>query len=101
MPPPYAKITAGLGILIAIVEGVQQVNQYHSNWTAYRATAEVLKHERFLYLANAGPYHNNPDAQPLLAQRVEGAVSQEQAKWQSLQTDNAPQKPTLVSPGNG
>ena len=50
------QIAAGLGVLIAIIEGLQQLNQYQANWTAYRSTAEALKHEKYLYLANAGPY---------------------------------------------
>jgi Protein of unknown function (DUF4231) len=74
-----------LGALIAIVEGIQQVNQYHANWISYRSTAESLKHEKFLYLAKAGPYLAAPDARVLLAERVEGIVSQEHANWFSSQ----------------
>src|SRR5580698_2267538 len=44
--------TAGLGVFIVILEGLQQLNQYHSNWIAYRSTCETLKHEKFLYLGS-------------------------------------------------
>jgi Protein of unknown function (DUF4231) len=70
-----------LGALIAIIEGLQQVNQHHATWISYRSTAEALKRERFLYLGKAGPYLAVPDARILLAERVEGIVSQERANW--------------------
>ena len=78
-------VAGGLGALIVVLESVQQLFQFHSNWTHYRSTAEALKHEKFLYLAHAGSYATaaNPDA--LLAERIEGRVSQEHAAWASEQ----------------
>jgi Protein of unknown function (DUF4231) len=74
-----------LGALIAIIEGIQQVNQYHASWISYRSTAEALKHEKFLYLGKAGPYLTATDPRALLAERVEAIVSQEHGKWLSSQ----------------
>lgn len=81
----FSKVTAGLGVLIVVLEGLQQLFQYQSNWIAYRSTCESLKHEKFLYLANAGPYATATDAHALLAERIESLVSQEHAKWASGQ----------------
>ncbi|MBV8553173.1 MAG: DUF4231 domain-containing protein [Acidobacteriaceae bacterium] len=79
---PYgARIVAGLGVLIAIIEGLQQLNQYQTNWTSFRSTAEALKHEKYLYLAKAGSYSDPATAHSTLAERVESLVSQENAKW--------------------
>jgi hypothetical protein len=89
--PLFAKIngmswvTAGLGILIVILEGLQQLYQYHSNWISYRSTCEALKHEKFLYLGKAGMYAAANDPHALLAERIESLVSQEHAKWASTQ----------------
>lgn len=83
-----AKVAAGLGVLIAIVEGVQQMNQYYANWSTYRSTAEGLKHEKFLYLAQAGPYSNAATAHATLAERVEALVSEENAKWIVTRSQN-------------
>jgi hypothetical protein len=85
--------TGTLGALIVVFEGAQQLNQYHANWIAYRSTAEALKHEKYLHLALSGPYADvaNPDA--LLAERIEGLVSQEHAKWVSAQQDADKVKP--------
>ena len=78
-------IFVALGVLIAVAEGLQQVNQYHANWIAYRSTCESLKHEKFLFLGNSGPYIHASDPQVLLAERIESLVSQEHAKWASGQ----------------
>jgi hypothetical protein len=78
-------VTGTLGLVIAIAEGIQQLNQYHANWISYRSTCEALKHEKFLYLGKAGPYSTARDPHTLLAERIESLVSQEHAKWASGQ----------------
>lgn len=87
-------ITGAMGASIALLEGLQQLNQYHQNWITYRSTAEALKHEKFLFLSTAGPYAaaNNPKA--LLAERIESLVSQEHAKWASSQEQVGKKKDT-------
>jgi len=82
-------VTAGLGVVIVVLEGFQQLYQFHSNWISYRSTCEALKHEKFLYLATAGPYAAAKDARTLLAERIESLVSQEHAKWASGQEQAA------------
>ena len=85
-PFPYSHwIIGGLGILIAVLEGLQQLNQYQANWINYRSTCEALKHEKFLFLAKAGAYTAAADPRVLLAERIESLVSQEHAKWASGQ----------------
>jgi hypothetical protein len=76
-------MTAFAGALIAIMEGVQQLGQYSSLWLTYRATAEYLKHEKYLFLSAAGPYKtgSREERLVLLAERVEERVSAEHANW--------------------
>ena len=82
---PYAAwVAGGLGVLITVLEGVLQLYQYQQIWTTYRATAEAMKHEKFIYLAKGGPYATATDPHGLLAERVEGLGSQENSKWASL-----------------
>jgi len=83
--PSLSLVTAGLGVFVVVVEGIQQLNQYQSNWIAYRSTCEALKHEKFLYLAKAAIYAAASDPHALLAERIESLVSQEHAKWTSSQ----------------
>ncbi len=70
-----------LGVAIVVLEGLQSLNQNHDNWTRYRSTTEALKHEKYLWLAHAGPYATAANPDQLLAERVEGLVSEEHAKW--------------------
>ncbi len=78
-------VTGGLGAVVVVVEGIQQLGQYQANWINYRSTAESLKHEKFLYLSGAGPYQGNDDDKRLLAERTEALISQENTTWTSGQ----------------
>ena len=73
-------ITASLGAIVVICEGTLHLYQWHSNSVQYRSTAEALNRERALYLAEAGPYRR-ADRHRVLAERLEGLLSQEHAKW--------------------
>jgi hypothetical protein len=78
-------VAGALGALVVVLESVQQLFQFHSNWNRYRSTAESLKHEKYLYVARAGAYSTAKDPGALLAERIEGRVSQEHAAWASDQ----------------
>lgn len=83
---PYDKlIIAGLGVLITILEGFLHLNQYQQIWTTYRATCEALRHEKFVYIAKAGPYATASNPRTMLAEQVESLVSQQDAQWSAFQ----------------
>ncbi|MBT3231988.1 MAG: DUF4231 domain-containing protein [Calditrichaeota bacterium] len=87
-------LTGCLGVIIVLLEGIQHLNQYHQNWISYRTTCESLKHEKYLFLAGAGPYPSVNDPQVLLAERIEYLVSGEHSKWISEQekSEKIPEK---------
>jgi len=87
-PPHVGWWDGALGVLITVLEGLLHLNQYQQNWIAYRSTCESLKHEKYVFIANASPYAGVADARALLAERVESLVSQEHAKWASAQQEN-------------
>jgi hypothetical protein len=94
--PGVTYMVGGLGVLITILEGLLHLNQYQENWTNYRNTAESLKHEKFLFLASAGPYAGAANPRAMLAERVEALISQENSQWvaalqKSAQGDTAKQ----------
>lgn len=80
-----AAVGGALGATIVVLEGVQQLFQFQQNWITHRTTAEALKHEQFLYLAEAGPYAAAPRPLALLAERIEGLMAQEHASWAQAQ----------------
>lgn len=84
LPVDIAKWAMALsGTVIALLEAVQQMNQYSTLWVTYRATTERLKHEKYLFLSAAGPYRGllEPERLIHLAERVEEHVSTEHANW--------------------
>ena len=85
LPITIGTVVALLGVLITVLEGILQLNQYQQTWVTYRATCEAMKHEKFTYLARAGVYAAASDPRALLAERIETIGSQENSKWASLQ----------------
>jgi Protein of unknown function (DUF4231) len=79
-------IIAALGGLILVLEGLQQLGQYHDTWINYRGTCERLKREASLFLARAGPYTRR-NRERLLAENVERLISQGQVKWETAQEE--------------
>ena len=86
----FPWVTGALGVLITVLEGILQLNQYQQNWVSYRSTCEALKHEKYVYLGKASPYAQAADPHALLAERVESLVSQENAKWLVAHADSKP-----------
>jgi len=79
-----AVTTALLGVLITILEGILQLNQYQQLWTTSRSACEALNHEKYLYFAKAGDYTKSDEPVALLAERVEAIAFEENAKWASV-----------------
>jgi hypothetical protein len=82
-------VAGALGAVIVVLEGLQQLFQYQQNWVAYRNTAEALKHEKYLFLAGAAPYHDAERPKVLLAQRVGDLVQKEHAAWTAAKKEPA------------
>lgn len=82
-----SSLTAILGIVVAFLEGAQQINQWAQNWITYRSTCEALRHEKYSYLGKSGAYEGKieEEAKRILTQRVESLISTEHAKWISHQ----------------
>ncbi len=93
-----AAVAGGLGAVVVIMEGFQQLFQFQQNWITYRSTAEALKHEKFLFLAGAGPYAQAEHPAARLAERVEGLVSQEHAAWAQSQREPVAGEPVDGDP---
>jgi hypothetical protein len=72
--------SALLGIVIALSAGAMSLFKFHEKWVQYRSTAEQLKHERFLYDTQTGPYAG-PERYAALVERVESILMKENAAW--------------------
>jgi len=83
-------VAAVLGALIAVVEGIQQLFQFHEHWIGYRSTAEALKQNKYLYLSRARPYSGH-ERDRILAERVEALISRENTQWTTTQPKDEPE----------
>jgi len=69
-----------LGLIVAVLAGIVSLYRFQENWNEYRAVAESLKQEKYLYLARAEPYSGDQPFE-LLVQRVEALLKSETAGW--------------------
>jgi hypothetical protein len=77
------KITIGLlGVIIAAIANLITLFKYQENWIQYRTMAELLKHEKFLFLSKAGPYKET-NSFPLFVERIENYLNRENTQWSS------------------
>jgi hypothetical protein len=75
-----AAVTGSLGAVIVVLEGIQQLFQFHENWLRYRVTAMNLAREINLYDARVAPFAAE-DRATQLAARVENITSAEASAW--------------------
>ena len=94
----WPVIPGALGVVVVIVEGLQQMNQHHRYWVQYRQTCEQLRREKFLYMGRTGTY-NLPEAKAfrLLVENVEALVSDDNASWMQGRRESE-QKPRDYEP---
>ena len=71
---------ACLGAVAAIAAGVMSMYQFRDQWVDYRATAEMLKYERFLFLTGSAPY-NDTDSFSSFVNRIESIIIKENSQW--------------------
>jgi len=77
----YVGITIGvIGLIVAVLAGIVSLYRFQENWSEYRAVAESLKQEKYLYLARAEPYDGDQPFE-LLVQRVEALLKSETTGW--------------------
>ncbi len=73
-------LAAVSGSIAAIAAGIVALFQFRELWIDYRATAERLKYEKFLYLTGADPYTSR-ESFSLFVNRVENTILSENHNW--------------------
>lgn len=78
---PYFKyVIAGVGVLIAAVEGILSLYDYQNNWINYRQTLEALKREKFFYATKSSIYKKDSSFQ-FFVERIETILTMENKNW--------------------
>ncbi|MGH1486027.1 MAG: DUF4231 domain-containing protein [Cellvibrionaceae bacterium] len=86
----YARfLIALLGSLIAIFSAIINLYKFQENWVKYRATAETLIREKYLYLTRSQPYSDDENANlKVLVERCQAVMSAENSAWIQATTPN-------------
>lgn len=81
---PARAVAAGLAGVIAIGQGIDGLHRYGEHYVAWRATAQQLLRERFLFSVRSGPYVGMAlvEARQKLASRVDAVEASENHEWQ-------------------
>lgn len=78
---PVALIISSLfAAIVTVNQSICKMNKYHENWIQYRYIAELLKHEKFLYITKTAPY-DQEFAFNFLVERAERIISSENVNW--------------------
>jgi hypothetical protein len=88
-PASYSRwiaiVTAGLGVLVILAKGADQIWHFGEHWISYRRASEEMKHERRVYVNGAGEYAAIADEEAafrLFVDQIEEIVATEQrAFW--------------------
>lgn len=89
----YVGVAIGvIGLTVAVLAGIVNLYRFQENWNEYRATAEALKQEKYLYLVRAEPYNGDQPLE-LLVQHVESLLKSETTGWaQAMRTSGVSDK---------
>ncbi len=74
-----------IGVAIAAITGILALMKFRDNWVEYRTTAELLRHERYMFLTRTGAYAavNRFD---IFVQTIENLLSKEVSNWKNYQS---------------
>lgn len=73
-----------LSLTLAIITGLANFRKPGDLWLTYRMTEELIKHEKYLFLTNSGPYYNNEKAAHNFVETIESIISAEHNKFRTI-----------------
>jgi hypothetical protein len=82
----------GAWIVRADFEGIQQLKPVSPDLDHLSFYLRRVEARKYTFLANAGPYSHTDNPLAMLADRIEGLIAQEHAKWTSTQEHVQEQK---------
>jgi Protein of unknown function (DUF4231) len=87
LPLVVPGVTAALGVIIALLTGIQRIWKFDESWISYRRASEQMKREYRLYINEAGPYRAMTDEGEAYRRFVENAeaiiAEEQQLYWSS------------------
>ncbi|WP_195611353.1 DUF4231 domain-containing protein [[Clostridium] symbiosum] len=81
-------IMGSFGSVIAIIEAITKLYKFHENWIQYRATCELLRYQKYLYLTNSYPYNDKDETRDnIFIKNIENIISAENNQWKNINTN--------------
>lgn len=82
----FKIIIAILGAVLIALYNIHTFFKFQENWIEYRKTSEILKHEKYMFLASSGIYNTEEKDIPfkILVERCETIISHENINWAQL-----------------
>lgn len=71
-------------LTLAIIEGLLNFRKWGDLWLSYRMTAELLKHEKHLFLTRSGRYEEKDTAFSVFVQTIESVISSEHNRFRTI-----------------
>src|SRR5829696_8441530 len=87
----FPIVTGLLGVLIVVINGIQQLYKFHENWLTYRVTIEMLRREKMLFENHAGNYREENSFQRFV-ENIESVLANENKIWQNNVMQRTEQK---------
>lgn len=84
-----AWLTASLGGVLVVLEGLQQMFQWQANWIGYRRSAEQMRQHGMAFAAGMAPYEG-PDRRRLLAALMRDVALAENTTWAGRMAGKGP-----------
>ena len=96
-------ITALISAFIAVIAGLDKLQQPQPNWFNYRANEETIKKEEWLYKYKVGHYKglNDQEAKELLVERIESIISADIARVTTLKREEREEREEGKEGGEG
>lgn len=79
----FKVLVGGFAVLVTILSGMLLLNRYQEKWITFRATADALQREKYLFLTRRGEYHHR-NAEGIFVEQVEAILNNEEKQWQGL-----------------
>lgn len=76
-----------ISCLLVFLESLNSLFKNQENWIEYRKTSELLKQEKYMYLARSGIYEDACNEFTMLVERCETIISSENINWSNMQNN--------------
>ena len=95
----YRVVITSLSVLLGVLSGLAGFFNFGDNWLSFRATEEMLKQEKYLFLTKSGIYLKNENAFEHFVSRIETILASERKEFRTIMEDTSQPVVDINLPG--